>query len=208
MKTYMKYALVAAAMLSIPTANATLMQVEATGTIYSGYDYSNALGSGVGNLNGQTITSTWTFDTDNLPNDYYGGSYTNTAYYHDNSDWITSTITVSGGGNTFDEDTQVDDATNEADYLYLQDNQYGYDHYQIYSYSYDNSPYEYFYNYAYIYEYIDDIVQGLGADQTFDWTNNDSSDYGYGYFSLYEPSTFALFCLGLAGLYRVRKNNV
>lgn len=169
------------------SAQAIPITVTAEGTgIY--YDYTTST-----YLYDAAITQTYTFDTDDVPLDYYGGASTDYAYYYDGSDFIESSISVNGGA-LVGEDDVVPDA--DVDYSWLQISYYTYyEQYFIGDYQYDNSggDSDYFYTYSYFYDYVDDILQGVDAGQTFSWEDDDSSDYGYGYayFYSYDNSTLS-----------------
>jgi len=209
--------------LSLST-QATVVTVTASGT-GTYYDYANGAYT-----NNASISQTWTFDSSDVPADYYSG-VTNYAYYDSLSDydWINGSVQVSGGTVITASDV-VSDATYSRDYVLIQDEygSAGVDRYQVYTYDYDNVSRNYFHSYAYFYEYIEDIVQGLDVAQGINWVDNDSSDYGYGYAYWYdwngtsydpyaqvsyrldsmtvstasvpEPGTLLLFGLGLLGL--------
>ena len=170
------------------SANADIIRVTATGTIYDSYQqdgYTYVYDGLVGDM----VTATWTFDTDDVPSlGSCGSSGSTWAYYCDGSDWINGTVSIDGSGSgTVNENDSGDNDYSDSDWLYIQDNNSTYEYYQIGTYSYDGYPdYDYFYSYAYFYAYYQDILDGLSANQTFSWADSDSSnDYGYGYFQYY-----------------------
>ncbi len=61
------------------------------------------------------------------------------------------------------------------------------DYFQIYDLDYDPVTAQYSNAssaFAYFYEYMNDTILSDALSQSFSWTDNDSSDYGYGYFNI------------------------
>ncbi len=168
----------ASTLLIAPVALAVPVTVTVNGT-GDYYDHPTSTGT-----TGVSVTTTYTFDTDNVPPDYTGGIYPGSAYYLSSTDWITAEITLNGGTTVVNENTTVPTSDLNTDAIYIADNQdnpnIGYDEYDIWSRSYSPSQSNIFGSESYINEYIDDILQGVDPAQPFSWTDNDASDYGHG----------------------------
>ncbi len=210
-------------------AHAVLMTVEAMGATYNSYDADGYFSGARGSFNGRGITATWTFDTDAAPAEVFGGAFSSTADHVAFSNWITGTVELHGSGSLIDEAAMgsVPDFA-DMDSLHLGDEQAGKDNYSVSTFNWDvgSSPfaYEYFYSKAFFKDITDDVLQGVSLGQTFEWIDDDASDYGTGFFqydrldpfnctessytidsirvyaAVPEPASLGLFVLGLAGL--------
>lgn len=170
------------------SAHAVILEGTFSGTVYDSYDvdiYDGTTyfgGATTGGQNGQTLTGTFTIDTDLMPPDSCAdpsfGCYSNQT---SSIDFLQMSMTLSG-------QTFTTKATTSYEDVYTQD--YGYDYYHVGEYSYQQGfdstgtiyDYQNFVGWINFYEYVDDVIQGDSPIQTFNWNDNDSSDYGYGYY--------------------------
>ncbi len=177
------------------SANAVPIEVYASGTIHEGYDYANELGLGVGSLDGRTVTATWTYDSDYLPDDYYMGIYPDFRWYNEPgvfTQWIITSVLIEGSANPLEEFAYP----GGHDYLEVGDGDIpsisgvpsGRDSYGINSNSSSvpviPGPGVYLDSRASFWEIEDDLIHGLSGYQVFDWADNDATDGGHGAFRL------------------------
>jgi PEP-CTERM motif-containing protein len=187
----------------------------------------------VGTRSTCAVHKAWTFDTNDLPPDDYGGGYPGLTRYIGH-DWITGTVSVAGG-NTVNEDSwAVDEPSYARDWVYMEDPRYvGRQDYAIVTLP--ESGYageeDYFLSQAYFLEYVDHVFQDGNPGLAFSWSPNDESDEGLGTFRLLdwngqsysvdayaeyyltsitsvsvpEPGTLALFGTVLLGLLKRRR---
>lgn len=175
-------------------AQAVMITIEAIGTTYNSYDHDGSFSGSTGSFNGRDITVTYTYDTDNVPADRYGGARSNLADYYEYSNWITTTVSLGGSSATIDE-SDFRDVLDDYNYdrLQLGDGYSGREQVQVWSHGNDHSGAnvtESFYSWACMYEYVDDILTGVDANQTWSWADNDASDYAYGFAGWYDSDPY------------------
>ena len=168
------------------SAHAVILEGSFSGTIYDSFDVDNYDGTTFfggatsGGQNGQTLTGSFTIDTDLMPADSCAdaafGCYQNTDY----------TINFLQISMTIDGKTFGSHSVTSYESVYTQD--VTYDNYSVGEQSlevgFDTSgtiyTYEGFRGYFNFTDYIDDIISGDSAIQDFVWTDNDGTDYGSG----------------------------
>lgn len=186
--------------LTTGAAQATLLEIELTGTLDSGsVDYTNEFGLGTYvDLTGQTATFRWLIDTDLLGTDY--DNTTTRSYYTNcinfscgNNHFFTASITINGttqtitnSNNSYDSwiDLQKDQdgsGFDSRDYLYI-GGLYRYENFT-------NGDYGDSYSYLQVYDFVDSIINGVGVDQLDGWSTNlisNNNDSGSAVFNLYD----------------------
>lgn len=191
--------------LTTGAAQATLLEIELTGTLDYGNDYTNEFGWGTNvDLADKTATFRWLIDTDLLGTNY--GDGTTYSFYNDctdsvcgNNPFVTASVTLNGITRTIQ-----NNLSSSQSYIYLWEDQDGpgvslYDYLSIYGSDYYNYSSQSYYKSNYIslyaYDYVDSIINGVGVNQLDGWStnliNNSGYDDGYAYFDLenysYDP---------------------
>lgn len=178
-------------------AQATLLEIELTGTLDYGYDGTNefGFGSGLVDLTGQTATFSWLIDTNLLGTNI--GDGTTYSYYSDCSDGVCGDNPFVTASVTINQSTHTISSGNHNSYLYLQEDQDGSgysnaDTLSIFGEDYQATGTTHTSSYVQLYaeDYIESIINGVGVDQLDGWstnsiTNNGDYDYGYANFLLY-----------------------
>ena len=180
--------------LTTGAAQATLLEIELTGTLDDGYDQTNEFGFGADyvDLTGKTATFRWLIDTDLLGTNYGDGSG---SYYRDCYDgicgdnpFVTASVTLNGITRTIqnNQNSQNDSHINliEDESVFVTAD---YDSLRIYAIDYRENSYSYVEIRAH--DYVESIINGIGVNQLDGWStslisNSNSDDGGYAKFIL------------------------
>lgn len=159
----------------IGSAQAAILEVAYEGSVYS------TGGDGVGNSVGDTISGSLFINTDLAPADRYSHPRIN---YSDNY----------GAGDSGFVTGYAANGTNSYDHVYIEDEYYGRDYFQIrdyeisgYNYGYGNYGHSRDYLILTAHDYGIDFIDGVSLEQAFELDVNDSLDgfsgtvYSYGY---------------------------
>lgn len=185
------------------SASADLITGTFTGTVFSSEDGQNTFGAGtgLGTVNGQSVSDTFSYVFDQVPSDQCGGGYG--CYFDiDGENWLDMTVTINGVTLTvptmdthFQGVYNYDKSTAGYDYfaVYKQDSKSTFDPETGIEEFRDNQLYVSFY------DYLTEFVPGSDVPATnFIWPGPDGSDGGDAYFNfshyiyLPESDTFLL----------------
>ncbi|MCG8671941.1 MAG: PEP-CTERM sorting domain-containing protein [Pseudomonadales bacterium] len=126
-----------------PMAQAIILEGSFTGTIYNSYDRFNEFGEGVGNntVVGETVTGTFTIDTDLMPSDRDNRPNNTNHIENGVDDWFTFELETSFGHSwSSDAINQNTGATRDWDQAYIENDyaSYSRDRILLREYAYDN----------------------------------------------------------------------
>lgn len=196
----MKKLVLAAMMATTPViAQAVVIEGSFSGSIYDSYDYNNVFGYGTGHDQGvgQTITGTFRYDTGLAPSDSNGNSQIGHYATHGNdAEWLRLTFNISGN----DFNISSNDILSRYDgydlqQVYMRDDVYNQDVFGIYERDYDQAfsysggyTQEFYgtYGNAWVADSINDIIDGDGLIQSFEWLNDNITAYGSAFLSWQE----------------------
>ncbi len=181
-------------------AKSAIITVEATGTIYNGYDSTGVFtGQGGTNLRNRSVTATWTYDTNDAILDSNSHPNYGNYYQYSRINWINTSISIGGltGDITETDYPDSNQSNNEHDRIRIYDRGTN-DHYYIRSRDreYGNTPDGQVNMYLDSYLLMDhtwngaqyvNLFNGDALDQTFEWQATSPNYRNYnqrGYFVL------------------------
>lgn len=173
-------AMVVLGFTALPAA-ASVMQIEYTGTVDSGYDTTGVFGTAGEDLTGLSYTMTYTYDTSvgvrytDANNDFIYGGYAYSLPSPTSSTMVINSTAVDGNGDY----VGIDQRYTDGSYAITYD--------VSYQYTVDPITGAYVYNINYFYGY--DLALGLPADLEAPYSFDVAAGYGYGLFQyqVYDP---------------------